>query len=154
MFFLFLERGEGREKERERNTHVWENRHQSVASHTPTLGTWTTTQACALTGNWTGDLLVCTVALNPQSHTSQGFFPNILNQTNRPLDTTQGAMYIHSFSHKRHSNVYCSDPCIGDIFRLNCLSGLSLNLVIMKHHLFLTFFFVLRKQANPFVIQV
>ena len=36
------------------------------------LGTWPATQACALTGNRTGDLLVTRLALNPLSHTSQG----------------------------------------------------------------------------------
>ena len=36
------------------------------------LGAWPTTQACALTGNQTGDPLVHTLALNPLSHTSQG----------------------------------------------------------------------------------
>ena len=38
----------------------------------PQLGTWPTTQACALTGNRTSDPLVCRLALNPLSHTSQG----------------------------------------------------------------------------------
>ena len=38
----------------------------------PLLGTWPATQACALTGNPTGNLLVCRLALNPRSHTSQG----------------------------------------------------------------------------------
>ena len=37
----------------------------------PQLGTWLTTQARALTGNQTGDPLVCRLAL---SHTSQGWF--------------------------------------------------------------------------------
>ena len=47
----------------------------------PQLGTWPTTQACALTGNRTGDISVCRPALNPLRHTSQGgsfllfFFP-------------------------------------------------------------------------------
>ena len=47
----------------------------------PLLGTWPETQACALTGNQTGDLLVLRPVLNPLSHTSQGhrsvytFFP-------------------------------------------------------------------------------
>ena len=31
------------------------------------LGTWPTTQACALTGNRTSDLCVCRPALNPLS---------------------------------------------------------------------------------------
>ena len=71
-FYLFLERGEGREKERERNTNVW------VPFMRPLLGTWPATQACALTGNrsgdplvWTSNPLVCRPALNPLSHTSQ-----------------------------------------------------------------------------------
>ena len=38
----------------------------------PQLGTWPTTQACALTGNRNGDLSVHRLALNPLSHTSQG----------------------------------------------------------------------------------
>ena len=39
---LFLERGEGREKERERNISVW------LPLTYPLLGTWPVTQACAL----------------------------------------------------------------------------------------------------------
>ena len=50
--YLFLEREEGREKERERNINVW------LPLTWPPLGTWPATQACALTGNWTGDPLV------------------------------------------------------------------------------------------------
>ena len=42
---LFLESGEGREKERERNISVW------LPVMWPPLGTWPATQACALTGN-------------------------------------------------------------------------------------------------------
>ena len=59
--YLLLDRGEGREEERER--HV-------VASHAPPppTGPW----ACALTGNQTSDPLVRRLALNPLSHTSQG----------------------------------------------------------------------------------
>ena len=41
---IFLERGEGRGKE-ERNINVW------VSHKHPLLGTWHTTQVCALTGN-------------------------------------------------------------------------------------------------------
>ena len=36
------------------------------------LGSWPETQACALTGNQTGDPLVCRPVLNPLNHTSQG----------------------------------------------------------------------------------
>ena len=42
----------------------------------PTLGTWPANQACALTGNQTGDPLVRRPALNSLSHTSQGRFSN------------------------------------------------------------------------------
>ena len=38
----------------------------------PQLGTWPTTQACALTENQTSDPLVHRPVLNPLSHTSQG----------------------------------------------------------------------------------
>ena len=37
----------------------------------PQQGTWPATQACALTGNSTGDPLVRRLALSPLSHTSQ-----------------------------------------------------------------------------------
>ena len=37
----------------------------------PQLGTWSTTQACALTGNQTSDLSVCGLMPNPLGHTSQ-----------------------------------------------------------------------------------
>ena len=60
---LFLDRGE---KERERNIHVW------LPLLHPQLGTWSTTQACALTGNGTSDPLVHRPALNTLSHTTQG----------------------------------------------------------------------------------
>ena len=63
--YLFIERGEGREKERERNIDVW-----LPLAH-PSLGTWPTTQACSLTGDWTSDPLVLRLALNSLSHTSQ-----------------------------------------------------------------------------------
>ena len=65
-FYLFLDRGEGREKERERNINVW------LPLVHPQLGTWPKTQAYALTGNRTGNPLVCRPELNPLSHTSQG----------------------------------------------------------------------------------
>ena len=65
LFILFLDRGEQKEKERERNISVW-----LLLVHPP-LGTWPTTQACALTGNRTSDF-GSQPALNPLSYTSQG----------------------------------------------------------------------------------
>ena len=64
--YWFLERGGGREKERDRNISVW------LPLMRPLLGTWHATQAGALTRNWTRDPLVHRLALNPLSHTSQG----------------------------------------------------------------------------------
>ena len=65
-FYLFLEREEGREKEKERNINMW------LPLTCPTLGTWPATQACVLTGNQTGNPLGHMLGLNPLSHTSQG----------------------------------------------------------------------------------
>ena len=45
LIYLFLERGGGREKERERNINVW------LPLMYPLEGTWPATQACTLTGN-------------------------------------------------------------------------------------------------------
>ena len=70
-FICFLERG--REGERERNISVW------LPLVCPQLGLWAATQACALTGNQTSDPLVCRLALNPLSHTSQGSFRSFLS---------------------------------------------------------------------------
>ena len=68
-YLFILDRGEGREKERERNINVW-------LPHMPPTGdlTWPATQAHALTGNRTGNPLVHRLVLNPLSHTSQGTF--------------------------------------------------------------------------------
>ena len=63
---MFLERGEGREKERERSINVWLSLMRSL------LGTSPATQACALTRNQTSDPLVPRPVLNPLSHMSQG----------------------------------------------------------------------------------
>ena len=49
-----------------------------LALKRPLLGTWPITQACALTGNGTGDPLVCSPQLNPLSHTSQGRLGQLL----------------------------------------------------------------------------
>ena len=53
---LFIFRWEG---ERERNINVW------LPLECSQLGTWSTAQACVLTGNWTTDPLVHRPTLNP-----------------------------------------------------------------------------------------
>ena len=65
--YLLLERGEKKEKERERHINVW-----WLPLARPLTGTWPATQTCALTRNQTGDPLVHRPALNPLSHTSKG----------------------------------------------------------------------------------
>ena len=65
----FLERTEGRERERVKKTLMCET-NVGCLSRTP-LGTRPTTQACALTGSRTGDPLVLRPALSPLSHTCQ-----------------------------------------------------------------------------------
>ena len=73
VLFIYLFRQRGREggREGERETSVW----WSLAH--PLLGTWTATQACALTGNRTIYPLVRRLALSPLSHTSQGLLHGV-----------------------------------------------------------------------------
>ena len=59
-FYLFTFRERGREKERG----------TSMCERFSCL--WPTTQACALTGNWTSNLTVPRLALSPLNHTSLG----------------------------------------------------------------------------------
>ena len=63
---FILERGEGKEKERERNISVW------LPLTCPLLRAWPATQASALIGNWTRDPLFHRPALNPLNYTTQG----------------------------------------------------------------------------------
>ena len=53
---------------------AWERQPIDVSLTHPLLGTWPATQACALTGNGTGDPLVHRPALNPLSDTNQSSF--------------------------------------------------------------------------------
>ena len=64
--FIYFYRGEEGEKEREGNINVW------LPLSCPLLGTWPTIQASTLTGNRTGDPLVCRPARSSLSNTSQG----------------------------------------------------------------------------------
>ena len=78
-YYLFREMGREGEREGEKDQCV---RETSIGCllHAPKWGLGPTTQARALTRNWTGDVLVRRPALNPLSHTSQGWilFFNIL----------------------------------------------------------------------------
>ena len=77
-YYLFLERGEGREKEVEKHVCAGEIL-MGCLSHAPQLGTWPTTKACALTRNRTSEISVCRTMHNPPSHTSQGSFSFMCN---------------------------------------------------------------------------
>ena len=101
IYLFILERGKRKEKERERNINVW------LPLVCPQLGTWPATQACALTGNQTGDLLVRRPVLNPLSYTSQGMYG--LSIPCIPSENL-GAKVIASLnkSHERN-NVYTVD---------------------------------------------
>ena len=68
LVYLLLERGGGREIERERNINVW------LPLKCPQLETWPKTPECALTGNQTHDLLVWRATPNPLSHTSHSYY--------------------------------------------------------------------------------
>ena len=67
LFIYFLERGEGREKEREKHQCV-------VTTCAPPAGDLAHNPECAPTGNQTSDLLVRRLALNPLNHTSLDFY--------------------------------------------------------------------------------
>ena len=68
IFKIFIFTYFEREKEggRDGNINVW------LPLMRPLLGTWPATQACALTGNRTGDPLICRSAINPLSYSNQG----------------------------------------------------------------------------------
>ena len=65
-FYLSIARERRREGEKKGNIYVW------LPLTCPPLGTWPTTQACALTGNPTSNPLVRRLALKTLSHTFQG----------------------------------------------------------------------------------
>ena len=75
LIYLFSERREGREKGRERSF-------DPLPLTRPQPGTWPSTQACALRGDGTGDLLVHRLVLSPLSHTSQGTTWQLLKNLN------------------------------------------------------------------------
>ena len=80
VIYLFLEGGEEKEKEQERNINVW------LPLEWPLLGTWPTTQACALTGNPTGNLLVRRSSL---SHTILGGILKYIYNIDTVVDTNK-----------------------------------------------------------------
>ena len=73
IYLVILERGKQREEGRERETHIsmWKTIIDWLTSVRAPTRDEPASQACALTGNRTGNLSVCRLALNPLSHTGQ-----------------------------------------------------------------------------------
>ena len=94
--YLFLERREGREKERKRNIKV------QLPLQCPLLGTRPATQACALPGNQSSDPLVHRPAFNPLSHSSQGTsyifkaLARCWKHQSLTEQTVEGQMHMHN----------------------------------------------------------
>ena len=68
----------------------------------PLLGTWPATQACALTGNQSGDPLVYRLVLNPLGHSSQGFFHNLKSFKMREIDKDKPKIWFYFPSRDIH----------------------------------------------------
>ena len=130
--YLYLEREEGREKEREKNINVW------LLLTWPPLGTWPATQACALTRNWTSNPLW--PALSPLSYTSQSYLiifnDAILIVPCTCLKLSTGLLLVkrHNLSSltscKALQSAVCLDSVAGFPWLLSCVwySSLSLSL--------------------------
>ena len=104
--YLFLERGVGREKERERKISL-------LPLACPLLGTWLVTQACAPTGNRTSNLLFCKPTLNPLSHTSQGEFKVFILKKQKGYSDVSLKLHILVLSHdfKNKWSFQCCNQC-------------------------------------------
>ena len=63
----------------------------------PYWGTWPATQACALTGNRTGDPLVHRPVLNPPSHTSQGTVDPFAITIMAPLELCYNLLHLKKY---------------------------------------------------------
>ena len=80
-----------RGRKRKKNINAW------LPFMRPHRGIWPTTQACALTGNRTGDPLVHRSALNPLNHTSHGA-PKVLGH---PQSVVRDRKIARPFSAQR-----------------------------------------------------
>ena len=89
--------------------------------HTPRLGTWPATQASALTRNWTGDLSLCVMTLNPLGHTSRGNFPDYLNWELEDIEN------INFFIELLLEKVYILIGCMNFVFKISAKAGFCLS---------------------------
>ena len=94
-FIYLLTEGEGKGgRKRRRETSVCDRHIDWLPLTRPQPGTWPATRA--LTSNQTRDPLVCRLALNPPSHTSQGFL-RIFNKIALWLDNVASMLCFWIF---------------------------------------------------------
>ena len=93
--FIYFQR-EGKGGRRRRESSTCERNINWLPPAQPQPGAWPATQACALRGNQTSDLLVHRPALNPLSHTSQNLFLLLMwaQETCRFLYPTLSALNV------------------------------------------------------------
>ena len=131
ILFIYFER-KGKE-ERERNN-VW------LPLVCLLLGTWPTTQACALIGNRTSDPLLHSLVLNPLRHTSQGLI-HILTEITLFLYTVWGTDILTTLcclihDHDRPLLIFSSYTSLSNVLRFSVkrfyiyLSNLLLSIYI------------------------
>ena len=123
-YYLFIFR-QGKEGEGERNISVW------LPLAGPLLGTWPTTQTCALTRNQTSDPLVHRLALNPLCNTSQSHisFLTLRHQSvhryetlnkgeKQTLGTNEKGLLIHKHPSSSQPSPKSSAANLQDVFVL------------------------------------
>ena len=96
---MFRDRGREGERKGEKHPCV-------VASHVPV------TQACALTGNRTGDPLLRSLGLNPLSHTSQGKYMYFLMKRM----SQEGLLFVVSRTRAENQMETCGVHLDGTLF--------------------------------------
>ena len=113
ILFIYFREEKGGEKERERNINVW------LPLTQPLLGTWPAAQACALTGNWTSDPLVCRLVLNPLSHTSQSYSNFFIPITHLTIQSLEISLYFYCHFLKLDLTFYLSGNYFNILYEIN-----------------------------------
>ena len=115
-FYLFIFRNGKGGRKKERNINVWPPLQRPLLETWP--GTYPATQACTLTGNQTCNPLVCSLALNPLSHTTQDSFLKLVFREReegkeggggREEETEGETDLFHLFIHSLVDSCMCAD---------------------------------------------